>query len=173
MPAYRAGFTMGSSASFVKGEPIRARKPAVKTGRRNKLFAVRFRVAMAERDWTAADIARQLGVSRQLVASWARGRAEPRGAAAARLPELLAVPATWLFPRDALVSGADSDAPRLLAMLEVLRAAEGLRENYLGVMAGDAAVLMKALRVGALIRRAAWKLLPEAVQQQLRASGVE
>ncbi len=65
------------------------------------LSAARLRLALASKGWKAAELARRLGVSRQLAASWARGRATPTGPTAARLPALLGVAADWLFPTGA------------------------------------------------------------------------
>ncbi len=65
------------------------------------LFAERLRIALAKKGWKAAELARQIGVSRQLAASWTRGRAIAAGPSAVRLPGLLGVDEDWLFPKGA------------------------------------------------------------------------
>lgn len=64
-----------------------------------QLAAERLRVAAARKGWRGADLARRLGKSRQLVASWMRGDGLPTGAALVDLPGLLEVDAQWLFPK--------------------------------------------------------------------------
>lgn len=90
---------MGANASVVKGEFIGAPKPQTDTD----LFAKRLRMALASKGWRAARLAEELGVSRQLAASWTRGRAKPSATVAVKLPGLLGVEPGWLFP-----GGADA-----------------------------------------------------------------
>lgn len=75
------------------------------------LFAERLRVALARKGWRAARLAKELGVSRQLAASWTRARALPSGPSAANLASLLGVPTEWLFPKGAEASRGGRGGP--------------------------------------------------------------
>lgn len=89
---------MGQGSPFVKGASIGDTGSEPNREIDKELFAERFRMAMAKEKLKAAAVARELHVTRQLAASWARGEHVPQGPARENLPPLLRVDAAWLFP---------------------------------------------------------------------------
>jgi transcriptional regulator with XRE-family HTH domain len=59
-------------------------------------FAERLRVAMAKLDWSGADLARALGISRASTNPWLRGEAEPPPKQMMAAARALGVDVSWL-----------------------------------------------------------------------------
>ena len=60
-------------------------------------MAERLRVAMAKKDWSGADLARAIGVTRASVAPWMRGETEPPTAQIMKIAPALEVEVSWLI----------------------------------------------------------------------------
>ena len=60
----------------------------------------RIRVLRAEREWTQADLAEQLGVSRNAVNSIENGRFDPSLPMAYRFSNVFGLPVEEIFPKD-------------------------------------------------------------------------
>lgn len=74
-------------------------------GTKPTTFADRLKAAARLREWSQAEIARRLGVTRGAVTHWYSGRSEPAGATLALLADSLGVSARWL------VSGVGDERP--------------------------------------------------------------
>lgn len=148
-------------------------------GTKPATFADRLKAAARLREWSQAEIARRLGVTRGAVTHWYSGRSEPAGATLALLADSLGVSARWLVSgvgeeRPHAAAPAPAAAPRgrpslagdvEAAMLEAFRAltpdaqiALTLMVGELAERASDAEILdvqmVAATRgIGALIRR--------------------
>ena len=60
----------------------------------------RIRVLRAEREWTQADLAKQLGISRNAVNSIENGRFDPSLPMAYRFSDLFGLPVEEIFPKE-------------------------------------------------------------------------
>jgi transcriptional regulator with XRE-family HTH domain len=79
----------------------------------SKNFAERLRVALAIRDWSGADLARALGVTRAAVAPWMRGAHMPSMRQIMAIGKALGVTASWLTaPRPVDLHGPPTDEMR-------------------------------------------------------------
>lgn len=59
------------------------------------LYARRLRMALAEMGWSAAELGRKVGASRQVASAWTRGDAVPKGETALLVASLLGKPPEW------------------------------------------------------------------------------
>lgn len=67
----------------------------------------RLKVLRAERDWSQADLAGQLGVSRQTVNTLERGKSAPSLALAFKLAQLFSLPIEEIFFPTAAMKNSD------------------------------------------------------------------
>lgn len=87
--------------------------------REARYFAERLRVIMAKRDWSGADLARGLGMSRASVAPWMRGTSRPPARKIMAISKLLSVDASWLvapYPVDLCAPATDDMRATLIGM---------------------------------------------------------
>ena len=88
--------------------------------------------ALQRLGWTAADLARRLGVSQPTVHAWLHGRHGLRRANAARVAEVLDVSVTWLLFGDDRGAEATARDAQELALLRLFREAdEAARQDAL------------------------------------------
>jgi putative transcriptional regulator len=67
----------------------------------------RLKVLRAERDWTQADLAQRLDVSRQTVNAIEKGKYDPSLPLAFRIARLFGIAIEEIFDPDAMVSGSE------------------------------------------------------------------
>jgi putative transcriptional regulator len=67
----------------------------------------RLKVLRAERDWTQADLAQRLEVSRQTVNAIEKGKYDPSLPLAFRIARLFGIAIEEIFDPDAMVSGSE------------------------------------------------------------------
>jgi putative transcriptional regulator len=68
----------------------------------------RLKVLRAERDWTQADLAQRLDVSRQTVNAIEKGKYDPSLPLAFRIARLFGIAIEEIFDPDAVVSGSEN-----------------------------------------------------------------
>lgn len=78
-----------------------------------KMFGQRLRVAMAIKDWSGADLARELDMTRSAVCPWMRGEAIPHHSRVADVAKAVGVDVSWLIaPYPVDLNGPSTDELR-------------------------------------------------------------
>lgn len=85
----------------------------MKTALDPAFFGERLRVAMAKKDWSGADLARALKMTRASVAPWMRGVVAPPFSRTVDIAKALAVDVSWLIAQGPVdLHGVATDAMR-------------------------------------------------------------
>lgn len=62
-----------------------------------KMFSERLRVALAIKDWSGSDLARELDMTRAAICPWMRGNALPPAGRISEIAKAVGVDASWLI----------------------------------------------------------------------------